>query len=670
MTSGNGGAVKNILLVSPYAKNEMLWVTGEEASLCEVLNIYPPLGLATVAGLTPEDGFHVQLWDEVVHGVIDEKTVFDREYHLVGVTGYGMHRPRAIELAQIFRKRGVLTCAGGPGASSAPKEYQAHFDVVFAGEVEVSWPQFLRDWQEGKAQPVYHQIDKPELDTSPLPRWDSIRSTMKHYHLGAVQTTRGCPYDCEFCDVIYLFGRRQRHKPVKTVIEEVKTMADFGYEWIFFCDDEFGGDRKYAKELLRALIAFNETLERPMYYSTQMCITASGDKEFCELLAAANFDMVFIGIESANPGSLKGANKLQNLRGNLLDNIHTLLRYGIGIRSGMIVGFDEDDTSIFQTTYDFLQKACLPSIGIYMLMAPLGTRLWMRLMHEGRVVSLARNRNLGPARARTNIIPKSMTRLDLLRGYRWLLDHVYSWDAYAERICGFLSLAGQSPHRADKPIPKPDAKALVEKLGAVPEALPAAAKILDHAEQVAPHLMRRAKDLVVQFARYHVTIQETLRDLDVNIAREEAGEMILDRNIPIAPLPLTFKNELNRILPEVYRRLYANLQDRSRISLALTDVFVELLLRVGSSFEKFEQHHLTLLEELCDRHAAKYNGIPAVDFLPLSPEAELAAAQGMPNIKKLRVVDDIYKSVFQRIAEHGRPAPPPVAAAQGSPAPA
>jgi len=160
----------------------------------------------------------------------------------------------------------------------------------------------------------------------------------------------------------------------------------------------------------------------------------------------------------------------------------------------------------------------------------------------------------------------------------------------------------------------------------------------------------------VQFARYHVTIQETLRDLDVNIAREAAGEMILDRNIPIAPLPLAFKGELNRILPEVYRRLYANMTDRSQIPLALTDVFVELMLRVGSSFEKFEEHHMTLLEELCDRHAAKYNGIPAVDFVPLPRDAEIAAAATMPNIKRLRVVDDIYKSVFQRIAEHGRPA--------------
>jgi radical SAM superfamily enzyme YgiQ (UPF0313 family) len=641
--------MKNILLVSPDAVNEALWVSGEEASECEVRNNFPPLGLATVAGLTPREGYHVRIWDEIVHGRITDETQFDRHYDLMGVTGYDMHRARQVELAQIFRRRGIAVAAGGPGVSSSTGAYRPHFDILFVGEVENTWPQFLRDWERGSIKPEYRQIDKPDLEQTPRPRWDSIANEMKYYGSGAVQTTRGCPYDCEFCDVIYLFGRRQRHRPIEVIIDELRELAKFGFEWVFFCDDEFGGDRKYAKELLREIIKFNSSLARPMYYSTQMCITASSDPEFCELLAAANFHMVFIGIESANPASLKGANKLQNLRGNLLDNIHTLLSYGIGIRSGMIVGFDEDDERIFDITYDFLQRACLPSIGIYMLKAPIGTRLWMRLMRERRVFSLVKNKKLGPARARTNILPKQMSRLQLYQGYRRLLTRVYAWPAVAERICGFVSLAREAK-LVDQPI-EVDAEKLVAALKLDGEAAEAVRRVVRHTRDTAPHMMKRAKDLMVQFAKYHQTIQQLIGELDVNIEREMAGDMILEPDNRAAPLPVRFKEELNRVLPHVHRRVYLNLEDRSQAPDAIAEVFVEFLLRMGEGFEKFEEYHYTLLDELCDRHCAKYNNVPAVYFVPLSDE-EMKAATGVPDVKRVRLVDDIYKCVFEKLAEH------------------
>src|SRR6185295_18699781 len=223
-------------------------------------------------------------------------------------------------LAQIFRKRGVMTCAGGPGASSAPKEYQAHFDVVFSGEVEVSWPQFLRDWDAGAPQPVYHQIDKPELDTSPPPRWDSIKDTMKHYHLGAVQTTRGCPFDCEFCDVIYLFGRTQRHKPIENVIQEVRNLEKLGARRIMFTDDEFVGDPRYAKALLDQLIPLNNSFATPLAYHTQFTLTLSHREELLERMADANFWYGVVGIESFNEASLLETNKTQNTHGDIVTN--------------------------------------------------------------------------------------------------------------------------------------------------------------------------------------------------------------------------------------------------------------------------------------------------------------------------------------------------------------
>jgi hypothetical protein len=472
---------------------------------------------------------------------------------------------------------------------------------------------------------------------------------MKYYGFGAIQTTRGCPYDCEFCDVIYLFGRRQRHRPIPVIMEELRELANYGFEWVFFCDDEFGGDRKYAKELLREIIKFNQTLDRPIYYSTQMCITASSDAEFCELLAQANFHMAFIGIESANTASLKGANKLQNLRGSLLDNIHKILSYGIGIRSGMIVGFDEDDHSIFETTYEFLQKACLPSIGIYMLKAPIGTRLWMRLMRERRVVNMAKNKNLGPARARTNIIPKQLSRLELYQGYRWLLDKVYSWEAFADRICGFVTLA-KNASVVDKPITV-DAAELSRELELDAAGAAAVERMIRHTAETAPQMMKRAKDLIIQFAQFYGTMRATIADLDVNIERELAGDIVLELDDRATPLPVRFREDLNKVLPRVHRRVYVNLKDKSHVAEALTEVFVEFLLRTGEGFEKFEEYHFTLIDELCDRNCAKFNEIPAVDFVPLSDEA-MKAATDVPDVKRVRLVDDIYKSVFEKLTEH------------------
>src|ERR1051325_8233299 len=241
--------MKKILLISPNAENEALWTSGEE-KCGEVLNNFMPLGLATVAALSG-DGFHVDIWDELVHGVIDETTRFAHRYDLVGITGYKMHIRRCRELAAYFRQRGIPVAIGGPGVSGSPDAYRGHFDHLFVGEVELTWPQFLKDWQQGCAHSEYRQIDKPDLSQSPLPRWDSILDVVHRYSMGVVQTTRGCPFDWQFCDVIYLLGRPSRHKPIANVLAEVREMERLGKDTVFFCDDEFIGDPRYAKDLLR-----------------------------------------------------------------------------------------------------------------------------------------------------------------------------------------------------------------------------------------------------------------------------------------------------------------------------------------------------------------------------------------------------------------------------------
>ena len=188
--------MKRILLVSPLSDNESLWVTGEES--VEVKNNFPPLGLATIAAMTPKERFNVQLWDEIVHGVVDEDVLQRFNPDLVGVTGYKHHLPRCRAIAQLARKNNVLTAIGGPGVSGSPYDYRADFDVLFINEAEYTWGQFLNDWDAESVQEEYRQIEKPELDVTPVPCWDSISGDMNKYAMGVVQTTRGCPFDCEF----------------------------------------------------------------------------------------------------------------------------------------------------------------------------------------------------------------------------------------------------------------------------------------------------------------------------------------------------------------------------------------------------------------------------------------------------------------------------------------
>lgn len=638
--------MKNILLVSPQCDYESLWVTGDET--VEVRTNFPPMPLATIAALTPEDQFKVQIWDENVHGVIDEDTQFAEHYDLVGLTGFFVHMPRCVDIARIFRSRGILVAIGGTGVSSGPHVFRQEFDILFVNEAENTWPEFLKDWQSGSYKSEYRQIEKPDLDNSPVPKYDSIANDMRYYSQGSVQTTRGCPFDCDFCDVIFLFGRRPRHKTVERVIEEVQNMADFGLTTIWLTDDDFSGDRKYAKEVCRALIKLNASRSKPLTFSTHMTLITSRDDEFLELLADANFDLVFVGVETPSTEALLGANKAQNLKGgDIGDQVRKILSYGIAIRAGLIVGFDEDDRGIFEMQYQFVQDVCLPSFGINMLTAAPGTKLWQRLMKEKRVIDLEQyvKRTPGQGRSFTNIIPKQMTRVELFEGFGWLLKNAYSWDAFAERICGFISLVNRAP-KWDAPITI-EVDQLISQADGGPEAARAIRKIVHHTETVAPHLMKKAKTLVLQFAKYLGTVQRLLSQLDRQIQLEEQGKMKMKLDSRLFPKPDDFHSMFKEAFKPVYRRVYLNLEDKTKVPRALTDVFVDFLVRWGDDCETLEEHHLTLLLELCDRTCAAFNGTPPEEFIPFeSDDAEV------PNHRRLRLDDDVFKNVWMEVNDY------------------
>src|SRR5712664_3521369 len=230
-----GELMKKIFLVSPGAKAFLLPLQG---ALGRKTVYMTPLGLATVAALTPED-IEVDIWDEGVHGLITEATGLKKDYDLVGVTGYENHIERAKQVGRILRRRGLLVAVGGPGVSSSPELYRDDFDILFIGEAEHTWPRFIDEWKAGGHRSEYRQVGKVDMAHSPRPRWDKV--DIDRYYVGGVQTTRGCPFDCEFCDVIYIYGRQPRHKSVEQVMQEIRALERLGTESIFLCDDNFIG---------------------------------------------------------------------------------------------------------------------------------------------------------------------------------------------------------------------------------------------------------------------------------------------------------------------------------------------------------------------------------------------------------------------------------------------
>lgn len=646
---------RNILLVSPDFDVETFWVNDEEGARAEVLNNVAPLGLATVAGLTPE-GYRVDIWDEIVRGRIDSDTRFDVDYDLVGVTGYNGHFVRAREIAGIFRERGVKVVVGGPGVSGMPDRYRPYFDVLFIGEAEKTWPEFLRHWSEEKGfQPEYRQIEKLDLTDSPLPVWDSVEADMGFYAMGAVQTTRGCPFDCEFCDVIYLFGRKSRHKPIDNVLAEVTELNRLGMKHILFCDDEFIGNPAYTKDLLRRLVPLNNSFERPIQYSTQLTMNLSKDDELLELMADANFDPVFIGIETPNKAALKETGKYQNVREDLVADVRKILSYGISIRAGMIVGFDHDGPDIFDIQFDFLHETCIPIAVASMLKAIPGTRLWRRLREEERVLDITQvigDSKQGDAfkpRSYTNIVPKGMTRAELMSGFAKLIERVYDWENFAYRMKGFVSNIKRPPRVPEPPLSEAEWRSLAKIGDMDPAAKAPIEDILEHTRKVAPFMLRRVKTLIRYELRHVMTYSAAAPYIERLVELEGTGELRFAPDRRTVPIPETFRSVYDGLFPEVHRRVYLNLRDRAQLPAALTEVFVDFLTRWGSSFSELGDHHREFLKELSDRTCAKFNRVPPQDFEPVESSSE-----PVPSVLKLRLGEDVIKSVEHQLIKQGQ----------------
>jgi radical SAM superfamily enzyme YgiQ (UPF0313 family) len=426
-----------IVLVTP--KNPAsFWTYDEILPTLDSRCIFPNLSMPTVAGLTPRE-HEVVLCDENV-AEID----FDTEADIVGITGYIIHKERMFEIIAEFRRRGRFVVVGGPFASLCPEELRGRCDVLFVDESEETWPQFLSDFEAGTWKTEYRPAEKPDMTLSPMPRFDLLE--VDRYHALTIQFARGCPFNCEFCDIIVMYGRRPRAKSVEQVMAEVRECHRLGATQVFVVDDNFIGNKKLAKELLREMARWGRENGYPIDFNTEVSLNVAQDDELLELMREARFTTVFIGIETPRKASLAETRKTQNLRGDLVESVRKIHGYGIQVQAGMIVGFDHDDESIFEEQLRFIQEARIPVSMTGLLQAMPKTPLYERVEREGRLVGDSN----GDQFALTNILPKQMSRRRLYMGYRWLVDQLYDFDNYRERTLDFILNRGRQARRGLK----------------------------------------------------------------------------------------------------------------------------------------------------------------------------------------------------------------------------
>lgn len=386
----------------------------------------PVACLALLAALVP-DHHDVTLVDENV-----EDIDFDRlaRADLVCLTGMSIQGSRLLEILETVRARGVMTVVGGPMATVEPEVLEGLTDVIFVGEADETWPQFLEEWEKGEHKSRYEQPEKTNLETLPLPRTDLLKA--ERYMFGSMQISRGCPFTCEFCDIIVTFGRRPRLKKSEQVIAELESFLNVGLKIVFVVDDNLIGNKKAIKPILRDIAEWQQARAYPLTLFTEASLDLAEDDELMELMGLAGFQNVFIGIETPNEESLRETKKLQNVRpnaGSLIERVHRIQDHGIDVWCGMIVGFDHDDTTIFPAVPEFLSRARISTALVGMLHAIPTTPLFKRLKEAGRLNSEDDADLYG-----TNVIPLGMSSEELRDGFVRVMQESYSADSYFGRL--------------------------------------------------------------------------------------------------------------------------------------------------------------------------------------------------------------------------------------------
>ncbi|GAB4114599.1 MAG: B12-binding domain-containing radical SAM protein [Candidatus Caldatribacteriota bacterium] len=398
----------------------------------------PPLGLLTVAALLPAE-WEKRLVDMTLAPLRDSDIKW-ADY--IFISAMNIQRESVKKVINKGKRLGVKIVAGGPLFTSEYEDYRGLVDHLVLQEAEITLPQFIEDLKNGCPKPIYTTDQWVDINKSPVPLWELIN--LEHYASMCIQYSRGCPFNCDFCDVTLLFGHKMRLKNKERILAELESL--YLRKWrggVFIVDDNFIGNRKEIKEkILPAMIHWMEERKHPFSFTTQASINLADDEELMKLMVKAGFGSVFVGIETPNEDSLVECNKLQNKNRDLIACVKKIQRQGLVVNGGFIMGFDNDTPAISERIVEFIQKSGIVSAMVGLLNAPRGTKLYQRLVKENRLLKEASGNNTDFS---INFVPK-MNYKALITGYKKVLKTIYSPDYYYQRIKTLLAEI--------KPLPK------------------------------------------------------------------------------------------------------------------------------------------------------------------------------------------------------------------------
>ncbi len=418
----------NILLVYPVYP-DTFWSFRHALKFVSKKSSFPPLGLMTVAAMLPSD-WNKKLVDMNVESLRDSDIAW-ADYVFLGAMS--VQAASAEEVIARCNRLHVPVVAGGPHFTSSPQDYP-HVEHLVLNEAEITLLPFLRDLQDGRARHIYTSGEWADITTTPLPLWSLVSS--KYYSSMNIQYSRGCPFDCDFCDITVLYGRTPRTKTREQVLAEMAALYATGWRGpLFFVDDNFIGNKlKLKRDILPAIAEWIASRGHPFYLNTEASINLSDDHELMELMVDAGFEAVFVGIETPNEESLHSCGKRVNGNRDLVSSVKEIQRHGLEVQGGFIVGFDEDPPAIFERMAQFIHESGIVTAMVGLLNAPTGTRLHKRLLAEDRLLHDFNGNNTDLA---TNFIPR-MGIEALVEGYRVVLDAIYSPAGYYRRVTKFL----------------------------------------------------------------------------------------------------------------------------------------------------------------------------------------------------------------------------------------
>ncbi len=409
---------------------------------------FPPLGLLTVSALLPKS-WERRLVDLNVRSL---KSSAIEWADIVFVTGMLVQKESVHDVVKRCKAMGKRVVLGGPYVSTTIADLPA-VDHMFLGEAETTLPEFVADLERGEAKRTYQAAERPPLATTPVA--DFYLADMKRYSAMSVQYSRGCPFNCEFCDIIEIYGRVPRTKSNQQILAELDALMRLGWRGtVFIVDDNFIGNKKNVRRLLPELAAWQERNGHPFSLLTEASVNLADDDELLSDMQRAGFRRVFLGIETPVEESLKEAQKSQN-RGNLLDSVKKIQSYGMEVMAGFIVGFDNDPEDIFERQISFIRESAIPLAMVGLLIALPDTQLWRRLEKEGRLLGEASGNNTN---CTLNFVPK-MDAARLVAGYQSIMRTIYKPSEYYQRALDSLKRTAQH-------IPEPTRLKLVSGLAA------------------------------------------------------------------------------------------------------------------------------------------------------------------------------------------------------------